>query len=247
MILSKEIEDKIKTTHNPTIDLDGKKYYVKSGMIQFDGVELVVEELAKIVGVKSIKSERLLLDGIPYYLSEDLNGMEGKTFELAMCHILFGHTLNEMFDALQRFYPNNVIGLMDQIVKMFMFDALVMNQDRNYSNWGFLIDKHGLSDVVILDNDYAFVQNGSNGVPMSFNESSRTQRDDLFSFLESSSQIYTEMFREMYRILTPELVSDTFGLVEEDNNMNIPLKEIFLRNYNYNYKLIGEKLRGKNL
>ena len=138
MVLTNEDKNRIINNRKPIIEIDGKRYFSKIGMFQMDGVPLVVEKLADLVGIKSAHIERFLIDGAAYYLSEDLNNSDETRFESAMYSIRFAQTLNEMCDALQDHYPKQTVFLIDKVIKIYMFDTLIMNSDRNYSNWGFL-------------------------------------------------------------------------------------------------------------
>ena len=133
-----------------------------------------------------------------------------------------------------------------------MFDSLILNPDRHYDNWGFMIGDKGFEDLVILDNEYAFIPRARR--EMKFSDSSFSHDDDLFEFLNTSSDYnpelsvyYMELFSSMYDILTPEVVSEAFNAVEEENNMTIVLKDIFVKNYTKNYQTIGDRLKGLGL
>ena len=231
--LSKEIKEKIACPSNLTIDINGTKYYIKKAKDEVDGIELVIEELAKLVNIKCAHYERVKVDNNIYYLSEDL----GKDKP-------FSNKLNDIFNALEATYPNQIVFLIDEIVKIFIFDSLIINYDRSYYNWGFNYDKNGISDVVIYDNEFSFTSLSKG--EMHFTDEHLNNIYELVEFLKASPH-FIEMFNEMYNILKPEVIFETFNKIQRENNIIFEKKEIFVRNYLKNYILIGEQMRGKTL
>ena len=134
-----------------TTVINGKKYYFKRNDAY---VEVLVEKIADLFGLKHAHYYPVILEEKRYYLSEDLN--EHGFFETAFDAGIDTLDLRYIRDYVLNSYPNDFDHLMDEIMKMFFMDLMILNIDRNNCNWGFLTkDNH--TDLCILDNDLSFV------------------------------------------------------------------------------------------
>ena len=236
------------------VTINSKNYYVKK-INNNDGIELVTERLAKLVNINSVHYERVVIDDEVYYLSEDLN-KDGKYLS-AKYVVMHKTSMIDMFDVLNKYYDNeNILYLIDEIIKIFIFDILILNYDRHLNNWGFTFKKGKLDKVYILDNEYAFYKldkvklTAKNTSGFDFNRSEEVldkNLEELDYIISTSDLYYYDLFKSMYRILTPEVVEDVFECVELEYGISIHHKDILLNNYVENYNKIGELFKVRTL
>ena len=238
----------------PTTIINGERYYLKKADKYTDGIELVVEILASLVDIKHVYYYRVLIDNKVYYLCKDLNRFS----EFIPAEVMCGYkdNLDDIFDILNENYPDEVISLIDEIVKIFMFDILTLNSDRHMRNWGFVKNDQSKHDVYIFDNESCFYK--LRPVRLKFKEDNENTFNKsievldrniemLDYLLQNSDEYYQEMFKKMYNILTPELVENVFNFVIFNYKVNIASKETLMNNYIENYQKIEELLKGRTL
>lgn len=237
------------------VTINDKNFYVKKVKDINDGVELVMEHLAKLVNINSVHYERLVIDDEVYYLSEDLNN--SGNYLSAKYVLMYKNNISDMFDVLNKNYDSeNILYLIDEIIKIFIFDILTINYDRHLNNWGFTFKNGKIDKVHILDNEFAFYK--LDKVKLAFKDTPSTlfnrsidildrNIEELEYFLNTSDTYYQELFKSMYRTLNPEVIKETFESVEQKYGINIDSKNILLNNYIENYDKIGELLKGRSL
>src|SRR5699024_4786348 len=72
-VLTEQDKKAIQESINKFVILNGKKYYVKKAEKSFETTELIAQDLANLLDIKCAKYESVNIDGVFYYLSEDLN------------------------------------------------------------------------------------------------------------------------------------------------------------------------------
>ena len=229
--------------HKPTMIIDGKRYYVKEINEYNEGVELVVEQLAKLVGINCAHYGIIEKHGKNYYLSEEIDG-----FINSEMFTEYSKNIKSILDYISSNYPEQAAIIIDQIIKLFLFDILILNGDRNSHNWGFT-SENGKIKVWILDNEYAFY--GHEKVKLSFDEDRYNLNvgidnkvisqniKELLYLLDTSDEIYTDMFLEMLDILNPNSIISIFKEVEDNYNIKIHKKDKLISNYILNYNIIS--------
>ena len=247
------------------INYNGINYYFKKDKCMENAfLELVVEQMAKLVGIKCAHYERTEVYGAYYYyLSEDLNTLG--EFKLA-CEVLGNNQENNslygIWANIEALYPQNTPFIMQEIIKIYFFDLLMMNWDRKLTNWGFIFLDENSFYPVIFDNDYSFNLNmGSrltsknacsdklnshlpihNRYFMSYFENGILKKnlEDLEYFLVTSSSEFNEMVKGIYEMLTPKALKGIFTDLERSEQIEIPSKDNYLDMYARNYKAIGD-------
>lgn len=234
------------------ITISDKKYFFKLIPDEAIGMEEAVEELAKLVGIKCAHYELININGYSFYLSEDIAGKDEfyPAYELGF----FDNSLYEIWHELELRYPNNKEYILNEIIKIYIFDIILLNNDRNYGNYGFKMKDDKIEDVYIIDNELAFT-NGevvlSSKIDINDELNSKvdikipydldSSINELDYFLQTSSSEYYDMFKKMYDILEPDVVLKTllkYNVKDIRFKMNI---------YKDNYRLIGELLNKRGL
>lgn len=223
---------------------DGKKYYFK--LNSHDCIEIVVERIAKQLGICCAHYGISSYDGKELYVSDSLNN-DGE-FILAQDLNIDGTNLFAIWRGIEKFYPQHVKLLMNDMIKIYIMDLLLMNFDRTDLNWGFYIKDNNVR-IAIIDSELAFSISSSY---ISCEErknpfgliSINDDNIEILKFLSVSSKEFVDLFARMYRLLTPEYIENVFLGVEKDIGRSIVAKDICLRIYNEHYQEIGEVIKG---
>lgn len=231
---------------------DSGTYYFKEAFE--DGIELIVERLAKLVGIKCAHYEFLNIKGKRFYLSQMIAN-EDKFYTLE--DLDFNErNLTELRNSLNTFYPKYVDYIMEQIIKIYLFDIIILNPDRRGANIGIYYQKDERPDIYIFDNEEAFYKGSSTYyvardviIPLLarnflFNTKvvSNSNVEDLLFFIKEYGEEYFELFKKMLEILTPDVVSDIISSIEKEEKREFYMKEVYLETYVSNYNKICEVL-----
>lgn len=222
------------------VDIEGIYYYVKKDA---DFLELVGEELARIIGLKCAHYEPLVIDNENYVISRDLASLG--VFEVFREFRENGdYNLYNIWNLIEEDNLNSET-LMRDVVKMYVYDYLFMNSDRNFANFGLLN-----GEFVILDNGEIF----DNEIPPRI--SSNCELDvasdiyqDIAYYLESSDDAFIKSFIEVYDKVTPEYLESVLDSVEDKWHINLPTKKKIITMYKWHYINIEEiikKYRGED-
>lgn len=239
---------------NGAIIIDNKKYYFKLISSMSIGIEVAVENLAKLVDIKCAHYEVVEINGLNYYLSLDI--AENKEFYDAYELGFVSNSLYDIWNELEIRYPDKANYIMQEIVKIYIFDILILNEDRNYGNYGFTINNGNIEDVYILDNEFTF-QSGQVVLSskLEFKDSLNKKNNinipeeledsinELDYFLQTSSHEYYDLFINMYTILTPSIIEQELNKIDLDYQSKNDMINIYKQNYN----LIGELIHKRGL
>lgn len=237
-------EDKqkiIRTNDVEELELSKGSYFVKKVSLIQGVNEIIGERLAKIIGLKCAHYELFTIGDNYYSLSKNLNN-EGR-FKLASVYNIKTNSLYDIWHTLEN-YVNNFPEVMNDIVKMYIFDLLFMLCDRRTDNWG-LLTKDNITSLVIFDNEYLFRANNPHMITSKYEWNNNLSREnEIKSFLAQSSNEYVELFKKIYEIVPPEKLKEIISKVEEEYNIVLEEKIKILECYINNYELIGEILKG---
>ncbi len=139
---------------NGRYKLNGIYYYLKKCEIDEIYKEIIVSNLASLINLNCAKYELFVKDNILYSKSEDLN-YQGSFILASKWSNLYKKKyipLNDILKLAYIYFDNKVI---EDIIKMYIFDIIIQNYDRHDDNFGFI--KNGKCySLVILDNAFSF-------------------------------------------------------------------------------------------
>lgn len=251
MVLTEQDKKAIQESINKFVILNGKKYYVKKAEKSFETTELIVQDLANLLDIKCAKYESVNIDGVFYYLSEDLNE-QGRLIpiDVFMPNKL---SLIDCWIALEKNFLN-ADKLMYDIVKIYLFDILFLNSDRHFGNIGLLQAKEKV-EVVMLDNEFAFdtlevtltAKYSRGEESFSFDEEKyrkcerylKYNLEELSYFLDVSSQEFINLFIDMYNKCS---VLEVEEIIKSHDQLHA---KIFIDLYKKNYELIGTLIKSR--
>ena len=226
-------------------------YYYKKALDGFIATEMIASELAKLVGIKTGDYETFTWNGMNYYLSKDLNE-QGPFFtfaELGVC----ADSLNEYWYVLDKYYGKYSEYLMRDIVKVYLFDILFLQSDRNPDNLGLI--NTPIPQIVMIDNEFMFdnmpvvlSSKYSCADYLNYYKCSqwviepflRENMEELEYFLAISSDEFINLFWEMYERVNPKVVKNVISKYADNETI-----KLYLARYKKNYELIG-RLKGRD-
>ncbi len=242
---------KIFKMYKGRLDIDGKSYYFKPNE---SNMELVVERLARQLGISTVHYITQKVGPDSYYFSEDLNNTGDFTTadELG----LVGDSLQECFKLFKSRYPDLEYFLSMDLIKVYMMDILLMNHDRHSDNWGIYKDNEGIR-LVILDNDLCFtisktVLSSKNIMPYYMRKYYDScvvvdSYDDLENFFREFGPSFRRIFISMYDLLTPDYIRATIDSVEKEYGVIVKAKEMYISLYETHYAKLGEICKNKTI
>lgn len=226
------------------LNIEGVNYYFKKDP---DFAEILGEELAKIIGLECAHYEPIIIDGINYVASLDLNNTD--KFNLFVSYIKEGCLFNlySIWNPLEENFKD-VTKLMESVTLMYIFDLLFMNCDRHFENFGVL--ENNPEQLIILDNGLIFDEYLPPTISSIYGEDDQLNSYyDLENYLNDSSEEFIETFIKIFDSLPPERFNEVLEEVEKKRNikLNKKIKWQFLYRTNYEkIKEIIEKYRGEN-
>ena len=257
------------------ININGKRYFFKK--IELDANELVMERLAKAVDIKCAHYERITVNDNIFYLSDDIadniddftideNGRPRGNGFVSFNELVNGeHQITDIWIEIEQLLPGYEKKIIYEIIKIYLFDILTLNDDRQEANFGINFVNGVPIDVYILDNELALSPIMPTYLKADFfdkpnydeiNEKFLTEYNDdeiidnviaynlqeLEVFLNVSSQEFIDLFIEMYDTLTPDLLISIYDELEKKYNTTFENKQANIDLYTLNYEMIGKLL-----
>jgi hypothetical protein len=208
------------------VNLRGKEYFIKCvKSIETFGTELIVKRAAHLVGINAAHYELANIDNTFYYLSQNLNseGMFRKASEVIgdeYDHEFSVDSLYYIWYRLSYLYPDKCEYLMNQIAKLYLFDIIMIQDDRHDDNWGFLFNGDNIN-VWIYDNEFGLLESKDNARMSSLYYGMDDYRGDYIDYRASNVEknnngininknLYLETFAKNYREIGT-LLNKTWG------------------------------------
>lgn len=242
------------------ITFEGKSYFCKRAIDE--GLELVGNRLANKMGILSSKDYLVKTPDGLFYLSYNFNN-DAKFISAAKLGIKLSN-LYSAWDRLENLYPTEVEKLMQQLVKVFLFDIFLMYGDRHLGNYGIL-ENVNQRDIAILDNDLIFSDTEYVRLKPKYNAEDKLRTysntgvshkkssfsilhnmENLEYFIATTSKEFYPIIKEFYNVLTPDLIYEVIKQIEHEENIKFYELEYMMMLYNENYKGITNllKMRG---
>lgn len=251
-----DIKNIIKHENNFII-IDDVEYYVKRALD--GGLELISSEIATHLGINSAKYYFVKTKDTNYELSLSLRNFG--VFRTGRELDFNSNSLYDIWIFLEKKYPKECPKLVNDLVKVFIFDIFMINSDRNLGNIGIL-EEENVPKLYILDNEFIFgdyevdllaklyydehlknyFYHDIKGLPLNIERN----LENLEYFLATSTDEYCHLVVDFYNKLTPEYIAAVF-LKYENEGIIIDDKEFYLMLYKCNYNAIGKLLKERGL
>jgi len=132
MNLTLEDIEKITRYVDGFVTINGTEYYVKSSVDE--GLQLVANEIASYLNINCVKDYFIKTSDDAYYLSLSLNNFG--TFKNGQELGFNSNSLYDIWVFLEKKYPKFSRHLVNDLVKVFLYDIFLLNGDRNLGNFG---------------------------------------------------------------------------------------------------------------
>lgn len=233
------------------VNLSSGSYLVKSNYKNKGINEQISKKLADILGLVCPSYYLVNVDNESFVLSEDLNQYGEFISALEICEkykdsnvdVVDNITDNSLYSVwafIENSYPDATSkALMNEVLKMYIFDILFLNYDRDLKNWGILVQKDGTTNIVIFDNEFIFEQPEEDKVLMaetvaltsSINEFNPNTYEDFKRFIKDSSHQFIDLFKYYFDLITPDFLKGLIGQIERRDNIKIDTKDKLVEIY----------------
>ena len=235
--MSERIIHTTNRVHIGEINISGINYFVKP---DDELKEVIGYYLARLFHLNCAKYRSVKINNKNNSISADLN--YHSLFMLAHTFSFDDMELNEIIEALRSlsFFNEN---LEKDMIRMYLYDILFMNDDRHDRNWGILMQEE--ARVALIDNGAIFRVTGKPYIrfddSMYFNKSvSSAIYEDFLLFYESLDNENRLMVDHYIKSVTPNSIKNVFLAIE--NYYQCQINPLFLQIYEDHYKEILKTL-----
>lgn len=168
------------------------------------------------------------------------------------------NNLETIWQAIEHRYKNlgiyvDMEKIMTELVMYFIFNILVMQNDGASQNWVLEESEYGVNLSPIFDNAEAFTIDENKDVPVSnlstnFNDVNLGNYKLLEEFLKISDEVYINLFKEKFNLLTEDVFLKLIQRVEHKIECSIPedIKDKYIKMFSENRNRIEQILNGLN-
>lgn len=257
-------EEQLKyVTHftNGTIDIDGVTYICKAHVSGMEYSEIIAEKVCRILGINCAHYESLVIGNDIYYFSKHLNTI-GKFIpgdDLGIRQ----NTLYDVWAVLEEYFGDASLA-MEDLVKIYLFDILFINSDRDNRNFG-LVRVGNETRIYAYDNEFIFDDCDKVSLSAKYERHDELRNPhewnvenyeehvlkenmlELEYFLSESEDKYSEILENMLNIITPEMFLKIIQEVELEVNDVINNRDVWYNLYRKNYYPIKELLESRKI
>ena len=239
--------------NNAFVFINGQKYYIKKDTFD-DKHELIAERLAILANINCAHYIYQKKNGVGYYLSKDLSN-NGDFFPADVLGLSRqSYSLYSVWNFFEKKYPKDCQKLMNEFIRIYIFNFFIMNSDLHSGNWGVLKDRNGNNSLYIIDNELSF--NTEYGIYITsdiFERKGEEEYDnygfslienlkELDKFIKVSDKNSISALLELFERLTPEnfnlileFINQLYGLTGEQMD---DLIKLYQRNYDGIFRLL---------
>lgn len=259
-LTEKQIKD-IADSESGRIVIDGITYIYKAHVTGIEYSEIIAEKICNMLGINCAHYETLIINNEIYYFSKHLNTI-GKFIpgdELGISQ----NNLYDIWATLEEYFGNASLA-MEDLVKIYLFDILFINSDRDNRNFG-LVRINDETRLYAYDNEFIFDDNDNVSLSAKhenydelkeyheWNVNSYEEHIlkenmlELEYFLSESEDKYSAILENMLSMITPEVFLNILQEVELEVSGVINDKEMWYKLYSKNYNMIKELLESRKI
>ena len=209
---------------------NGQKYYYKE-MITYEYYynEVIAEKIAKQAGIPCAHYYLGCFAGRDGIISEEIQlehyqSMQAFLDNHRTRHRKIRNTFENIWEALDNeFDEATTARLMDKLVDIFLFDAIIGNPDRNLENYGLIIEEDSTQFAPLIDNEFmTYDKTIKDGYyDLRFDKISERQ-NMLYYFLDISDKTYHERLLKLLPLISKKNLQRIFFELERDG-ITIPI------------------------
>lgn len=246
-----------------TFEKEGKKYYFKEiRNVSKIYNELIAEELAKEFGLSCVHYDLAVYEGMIGVISEDFI-TEKNTFvyiyDLINLYYSPGemtkyNNLNDIIEILKYYVknPDNLNNIINQIIKIFVFDIATGNYDRHIDNYGVETLENGQKRFKIYDNTEILtdisIEEGIYALGIDRTDY-KNSNNKVEKFLQSEYSEYRYLLEEAFELISEDNINKILKKVEERIKVPIidKIQEEIKEKFKINKNMIKSQLKVKTL
>lgn len=231
--ISKDIVHATKFVHVGEIQVSGAHYYVKPDQ---DLKEVIGYYLARMFDLSCAKYFSVRVKNKNYSVSLDLKYK--KDFNLASSFSVNGLAWPEILDMFQKVSILNE-SLKKDMIRMYLYDILFMNDDRHDENWGLFVQKQ--QRIILLDQGNIFSFGRKPMIcfdPLVYVNKNvdEAMGEDFLLFYDSLFEEEKRMVEQYLKKAIPSQIKNVFWKIEEQYGWTID--PLFLSVYEDHYQKI---------
>ena len=211
--------------------------------------ELLAEKIAKRLGINCCS----------YYLGS-YRGFVGNASALFKRenYQSMAEFLQEIYGRKQCYKRNNIISIRDafykefnlatanklteELINIFLFDALIGNEDRHADNYGLIRDGKNVSFAPLFDNEKMLGNNSINDgwYALGIDQDDYKAKENLLYKFLNNNYSYKIKLKEMLPVISEESIEEIFLELEMDGiNIKRDYKEIIKEKFSINREMIN--------
>ncbi len=244
----KSLDEYITAKGDNKVYYQGKLCYFKTGETNMLLNELVAEYLAKDFNIASAHYEIGLIGNTPVVISQSVFAKDSNYYSLFDL-IKYDIDLETLWNELELKYKDYTIveRLMEEIVKVFLFDILIANDDRHGLNLYIIENSDGPHVAPIFDNESMLSELSINYQMYILNiepVNNRNNTNILNRFLSVSSSRYAKILEDNLWIISEENIKKVLSKIEEDRKiiLNEKYKKDIIEGFKLNAEMIKKAL-----
>ncbi len=241
-----------------SFEYQNETYYYKFDAYVPPYNELLFYFIANDLGIESLKYDLALLG--------NFKGTISKNFKITHAKYIAGskilkkfhsqtdyftyNTLEDIWIELELYYKERedmqeiIQKIMSKLVKIFIFDIIIGQEDRHCNNWGIIEYDNGNIDLqILIDNSRALVHHPLNiNCLMPLNQTKMNLEEMILKFQEESSEEFSSLLSSSLWVISKENLSKIFAKIENLAGSPIPpkLKDIYIARFEIYYEFLNK-------
>lgn len=207
------------------LELSSGTYFINGSGYKRATCELLGEKVADLIGLHHMNYYIAIIDCQTIVLSKFQENFQ--TANELFLEDYYKETsisaneplsLYDIWIALEKKY-GEVEELMKAIVKMYIMDLLLLNDDRNSDNWG-INEEDGKREIYVLDHEFALAY--ETDYMLRIRADLQYKEDDMLkdlkTFLKESSGEFVELTENIFRIITPKKINELLEQIQKESD-----------------------------
>lgn len=238
----------------------GTTYYFKFDSLVSPYNELIAYYIAKDFGLSPIKYDLATLGVYDGVISKDFKDKRAKyILGSEILKSVYGdvdlrkyNNLEDIWFALEDYFKDRedmqeiVSKIMNQLVRLFIFDMLLGQEDRHYDNWGIVEYLNGVIELQpVFDNSRILVDHPDMvNSQLLLEEKMLYMEDTVMNFLRNSSSEFSKILPDFLWVISNENIIRIFDLIEKQTKWPMPedLKKEYLLKFQIYYNYFDEMI-----
>ncbi len=239
---------------------ENDKYFIKKLRLVECLNELIAMNMGKLLDLKMLEYDLIRIYGETHVISKSFENDGNCDFGLeimARYNLIYKkcvfdcwklNNLQDIEDSLIYKYDiEKSKYLFKEVIKMFIFDLVILQSDRHLNNWYILDKDKKIEFGCIFDNALSFMPNYPyDGIKVNYQDYETNIYDEMIKFFQKYPK-YFSLFLKYFNILTKDTLKEIIDKIENDIDLKILIKDKYLNIYNEHRNKIEKNLERRVL